>query len=353
MARPAVTRRVALAAALLLAAGGGLLVWRAGREGPPGPSGAPAPARSAEGLATALVERRTVEATTEAVGTVRARLSATVSSKGMGRVLDLRVRSGDRVTRGQVLMVLAGEETAARVEQARAAVRATEVSLADAERDLTRLRQLAAEQIVARRDVDAAEARAEVARARVLEAQSALSEAAALARELTVTAPMTGVVAETLVDVGDLAAPGRGLLTVYDPTRLRLEAPVRETLARRLASGQRVQVVVDAIGAEMEGEVDVVVPEADPAARSFLVKVNLPKLPGLFPGMFGRLRFVTGSVEILAVPRAAVRLVGQLETVEVVEDGSVRTRQVRLGRTYGDLVEVLAGLSAGERVVVP
>ncbi len=351
-----VTRRragaLAAAAVVVLAV---LALWRPWREAaPPGPSGAPVPvARSAAGLTTVVIETRTVEAVTEAVGTVRASLSATVSSKATGRVADLRVRSGDRVERGQVLLVVAGEETGARVDQARAALEAAEAALADAERELARMRRLVAEQIIARRELEAAEARAQVARARVREARSAVSEASALAGDLVVRAPMTGVVAETLVDVGDLAAPGRPLLTVYDPTRLRLEAPVRESLARRLAPGQSVRVVVDAIGAEVDGTVEVVVPEADPAARSFLVKAALPRVPGLYPGMFGRLRFPTGTVEILAVPRRAVRPVGQLETVDVVEDDVVRTRQVRLGRSYGDLVEVLAGLSPGERVVLP
>ncbi len=351
-ARLVTRRRTALLGAAIVLAGAVALWWPVREVTPPGPSGA-AGARPAAGLATTVVERRTVEAVTEAVGTVRARLSATVSSKGTGRVVELRVRSGDRVERGHVLLVLAGEETGARVDQARAALEAAEASLADAERDLARMRQLAAEQIVARRDVDAALARTEVARARAREARSAVTEASALAGDLVVRAPMTGVVAETLVDVGDLAAPGRPLLTVYDPTRLRLEAPVREALARGLAPGQRVEVAVDALAATVDGRVEVVVPEADPAARSFLVKVTLPRTPGLYPGMFGRLRFPTGAVEILAVPHGAVHLVGQLETVDVVEGEVVRTRQVRLGRSYGDLVEVLAGLSPGERVVLP
>lgn len=351
-ARLVTCRRVGVLAAAAAVALALLALWRPWQAAEP--PGVPTEAvRSAEGLATALVEMATVEEVTEAVGTVRASLFATVSSRATGRVAELRVRSGDRVERGQVLVVLTGEEAAARVDQARAALEAAEAALADAERELARTRRLVGERIIARRELEAAEARAEVARARVREARSAVGEARALAEDLVVRAPMTGVVSETLVDVGDLAAPGRPILTVYDPTRLRLEAPVRESLARRLERGQRVQVVIDAIGAEVTGTVEVIVPEADPAARSFLVKTALPRVPGLYPGMFGRLRFPTGTVEILAMPKRAVQLVGQLETVGVVEDGAVRTRQVRTGRTYGDLVEVLAGLSPGERVVLP
>lgn len=333
-----------------------LVLWQsgAGRPREPGLTGTAGPVRRAAAeLPTVAVVRRTVAQTAEAVGTVRAVVSTTVSSKATGRVRELRVRAGERIERGQVLVVLSGEEARARVAQARAGLAAAEAASAEADRDYDRFRQLAAEQAATRRELEAAEARARVAQARVREARSALREAEALASDLVVRAPLTGVVADTQIDPGELAVPGRSLLTLYDPRRLRLEAFVREELGRRLAPGEPVEVSIDALGATLDGSIEVVVPQADPASRAFLAKVALAPHPALYPGMFGRLRFPIGSTEILAVPRRAVQLIGQLETVEVVEGGAVRTRQVRTGKAYGEVVEILAGLDAGERVVLP
>jgi len=144
---------------------------------------------------------------------------------------------------------------------------------------------------------------------------------------------------------------------VYDPADLELHANVPETLAPAVPVGTALTVRIDAAGVAARGTVREVVPQAQQASRSVLVKVTLPPSPSakpLLPGMFGRVEIPVGSVERLWVPRAAVRQVGQLDLVEVANlDGTLSRRFVRVGQESNGKVEVLSGLAAGERVALP
>jgi RND family efflux transporter MFP subunit len=163
---------------------------------------------------------------------------------------------------------------------------------------------------------------------------------------------MNGIVIDRLVEPGDQSAPGKTLLTLYDPSRLRVEASVRESDIGRLSPGLKLTVVVDALKAERQGTVEQIVPAADPTSRTFLVKVHLPDPAGLFPGMYARLRIPLDERQAVQIPSSAVRRVGQLTLVDVMQDGRPRRRAVRLGRSIGETVEVLAGLEEGEQIAL-
>jgi RND family efflux transporter MFP subunit len=141
------------------------------------------------------------------------------------------------------------------------------------------------------------------------------------------------------------------LLRLYAPQQLRLEANVRESLASRLARGQPLVARIDALDQQFEVTVDEIVPSADPGSRSFVVKVNLPTQPNLYPGMFGRLLIRTGRRETLYIPQQAIAQFGQLEFVQLVTDQGVVRRYIRTGRAIKDQVEVLSGLQPGEQIV--
>ncbi|MHC4608550.1 MAG: efflux RND transporter periplasmic adaptor subunit, partial [Planctomycetota bacterium] len=165
--------------------------------------------------------------------------------------------------------------------------------------------------------------------------------------------PIDGVVVTKHMEPGDLAVPGKPVLTLQDPRNLRLEVQVPERCAEKAAIGREVRVRIDALQGELRGIVDEVSPVADPKSRTFLAKVALPEDPGLRPGMFGRLLEDCGRRKVLLIPSSAVEKVGQLETVRVLgKDGRARDRHVRTGKRVGDDVEVLSGLEAGEKVVV-
>jgi RND family efflux transporter MFP subunit len=165
---------------------------------------------------------------------------------------------------------------------------------------------------------------------------------------------VAGRVVDRLAEPGDTAVPGRTLLRIYDPSALRVEVPVRETLAVRLDVGDALRVEVPAVEIQVEGVVDEIVPFAEPGARTLLVKVRLPPRPGLFAGMFARVAIPADARTRLVVPDASIERVGQLEFATVLGEGGAATRRlVTTGRRLSpDRVEVLSGLADGERVAV-
>ena len=260
----------------------------------------------------------------EVVGTVRAKVAATVSAKVMAVILQVPVKSGDTVKAGDVLAQLDDREVRAAFERAQA--------------DYNRFKQLLDEGASPQAEFQSAEERYRVAKA-------ALSYA-------TITAPFNGIVSEKLCDAGDLATPGKPLFTVEQPTDFRLEAYVPDRYAGAVPIGTTVHVTVEAVGGECDGTVGEVVPASEPSSRSFLVKVDLhPKKP-LRSGLFGRAQLVIGERSGLFVPKSAVHEQGQLTFVYVVDGGRARMRLVKLGKVLRDQVEVLSGVEPGDKVIV-
>jgi RND family efflux transporter MFP subunit len=169
-----------------------------------------------------------------------------------------------------------------------------------------------------------------------------------------VTSPITGIVTARHAEVGAMAAPGAPLLTLEDDAHYRLEASVEESQLRNVHLKDQVNVRIDALGDdELYGTVAEIAPAADPASRSQTVKIDLPATSGLRSGTFGRARFSTGKKQAMTISQRAITERGQLVSVFVVDDSGVaRLRLIKTGKAYGDRVEVLTGLSEGERIVV-
>jgi RND family efflux transporter MFP subunit len=166
-------------------------------------------------------------------------------------------------------------------------------------------------------------------------------------------APFAGIVTAKSVTGGDLATPGAPLLTIERQDGYRLEASVDESKVSGVRPGQNVRVALEATSCEVLARVSEVVPMVDAASRSYIVKVDLPSCAGLRSGMFGRAWFPLGVRRIIALPAAAVVDRGQLQSVFVVEGETARTRLITTGERANGQVEILSGLSAGEKVVVP
>jgi len=201
------------------------------------------------------------------------------------------------------------------------------------------------------------ESRIEAASARVREAEADVARARTQQGYTRIVAPGPGLVVEKLVEVGELAAPGKPLLRLDDPSGYRLEVALASTEAGKVTPGQAAEVRVDGLGDRtLAGTVDEIVPAADPATRTVTVKIALPAGAGgagLRSGLFGRARLMAGRAESLLVPVAAVVERGQLTNVFVVDrDRVARLRLVTLGRRHGDRVEVLSGLAPDEEVAV-
>jgi RND family efflux transporter MFP subunit len=203
-------------------------------------------------------------------------------------------------------------------------------------------------------DVSAAES--DISRVEALKSQAAaaVQEARFMLDHTLIRAPFGGRVIKKMMDVGDMASPGVPLFVIEVSGRPELHAEVSESLLSSLHVSDKLSVVVDALGARLEGEIREIVPLSDPSSRTVQVKVTLPQSPGLVNGLFGRLLIPSGRQDVLVVPFLAVREVGQLYLVDVSDGkGHAARRFVTLGERHEDLVEVLSGLKEGEEVVVP
>jgi membrane fusion protein (multidrug efflux system) len=288
-----------------------------------------------------------------AVGTVKPVHETAVASKLLARVVEVKVKAGQTVTRNEVLVRLDDADLQARLKQAEAALAAAKSSYDHASTDYKRAQQLLEGKAIARAEYDRFETAFRTATAELERAQQAVREAKVLLDYATIRAPMTGIVIDKRVEAGDTVGPGQVLLTLYDPTRMQMVVTVRESLAQRLAVGQKVRGRLEALKHDCEATISEIVPEAQAASRSFTVKVTGPCPPGVYSGMFGRIFIPLEEEELVVVPAAAVFKVGQLDMVDVVAAGTIRRRSVQLGRKLDQDYEVLAGLKPGEKVVLP
>jgi RND family efflux transporter MFP subunit len=306
-----------------------------------------------EGEVVAVESVRTnVEA--KAPGTVEAQREAVLSPRITARITAVHVRAGDAVDEGTVLVELDERDLESRLRQMRDRAAAARARLDEAERHFQRIRDLYERDVVSRADLDRAEADRDAAQAELARARDAVDEARTALSHATIQAPMTGRVIDRLAEPGDTARPGVPLLRIYDPGSLQLDAHVRESIAARLERGQSLNARIDAIDMNLEVTINEIVPFAEAASRTFIVRAGLPRHANLYPGMFGRLIIVTGSQQRIEVPAAAIERVGQLEFVRVVTDQGPVRRHIRTGETTPDgRVEVMSGLVAGERIVIP
>jgi len=297
-----------------------------------------------------IITRPRVEA---AVGSVRAVHEIAVGSKLLARVVEINVKAGQKVREGDVLARLDDADLRARLAQARAALAAAEAARTQAAADQRRYAPLVETKTISRQEYDRVVTALQTAEADVQRAKEAVNEVQVMLDWATVRSPIDGTVIDKRVEAGDMVSPGQLLLTLYDPTRMQLVAGVRESLAMRLSVGEKIGVRLDVLDKVCQGEISEIVPEANTATRTFQVKVTGPCPPGVHSGMFGRILVPLGEEQVLVVPRAAVREVGQLQLVEVLENGRPFRRSIRVGRRFGDDVEVLSGLAEGEQVVIP
>jgi RND family efflux transporter MFP subunit len=332
-----------------------LLLWMAGLLTPgkirPGTVPPAAERRAAEPTVQVRVEE--VPIVREAIGTVRSRVTAAVASKVMANVLEVAVTAGSAVHQGDLLVRLDARDLEARLREAEAHARAARAELERTAADHRRFADLITRGAVTQQEYEEVRARYTTAQSQMQAAEQAIAQARVALGYAGITAPMDGVVAEKMVDPGDLAVPGKPLVMLHDPRQLRIDAGVAEELAPHLEIGAPVVVGVDALGKTFSTRIDEIIPRADPVTRTITVRAALPADEGLQPGMFGRLTFPGGSMRILSIPRRAVRQIGQLESVQVMTPDGPRSRHVQTGVVRGDQVEILAGLDPGETVVLP
>jgi RND family efflux transporter MFP subunit len=326
-----------------------------------------APPETVSNVSVIVAQKTMVPDWLEAVGTVRATQTSQVSSQVMGNIVEIRAREGDRVQAGQVLAILDDAQSRSATDQAVAAVTAAEKELSATDSDfalagatLKRYQQLYEKKSVSPQEFDevkaryqSAEARRDMARAGQSQANAGLTQARTSLGYTRLRAPFVGVVTEKKGDAGMLASPGMPLFTIEDTRSYRLEVTVDESEFRPVRIGQVSPVTIDALGiVPLSGKVVQIVPAADPASRSFLVKIEWPADARLRSGLFGRARLPRGERSALLIPRTSLVERGQLQGIYVLDANQIAgLRYVTLGKSAGEQMEVLSGLQDGEKIV--
>ena len=312
----------------------GVLVLAACRPADPAVAAAAGPVVPVH--AVRVTAERVVQLT-EVPATIRPAARAVIAARLTGTIATLPWGLGQAVRAGELLLSLFVPETEARVRQAQA-------QSAEAGRAAERERTLVAKGVNppdALRDAED----------RLRFAQASLAEAEAMLAYATVRAPFDGVVTEKYVLPGDLATPGLPLLVLESTQQLRAEGTIPERLAATLHIGDALSVTFDSAPAPVAGKIDELSSAADTVSRSLLVKVTLP--PGSArSGQFARLLVPAGEADTLLVPVEAVSRFGQMERVFVVESARAILRLVKTGRISGGRIELLAGVNAGEQVIL-
>jgi len=331
------------------------------------------------GVQTEVVHLESAPQLYQAVGAIHSANTAILAAQLGGTVREIRVNAGDHVKRGQVLAVLDDRSAQAQVQGAEAGVneaiqgeaeveQSLKAATADrrfAEATFNRYKALLAKNSLSRQEFDGAEARYQSALAneraveakkqqiiaRQQQARSQQDSAQTYLSYARIVAPFDGIVTAKSVDAGTVVMPGTPVLTVEDTARYRLEASLPEEYPPSAKAGNSVSVSTE--HGQFEGRIAEVVPAADVASHTFLVKIDLPHDCPCRSGEYGQASFPIGEAKQLAVPSSAVVAHGELQGIFVVgADGNVEYRLVKTGKAFGNRVEILSGLAAGEKVAI-
>lgn len=316
---------------------------------------ATAPVHAADALATWTVASSNLRGLSSHDGTVEAVRQTVVAAQVAGAVVALPVKAGDRVKAGQLLARLDARAAEQQAGAAAAQVEAARAAQQVATLEVQRQRQLFASRFISQAALDQAEAQYKTATAQANAQLAAAQAARTESGYFAVKAPYDGIVTELNVMPGDMAMPGRPLLTLFDPSSLRVAVAVPETSAAKLRDRLTTPVNVEIAGQRITATRWEVLPAADTLTHTVIVRAELPAGIAATPGSFARawLPGGAGSDPRTFIPARALVQRAELKAVYVIgAEGRALLRQVRVGPASGDQVEVLAGLKPGERIAL-
>lgn len=289
-------------------------------------------------------------------GVVEAVRQTVLAAQVAGAIVQIEVKAGDRVRPGQVLLRVDGRAAQDAAQASEAQAQSARATLQLATRDFERQQQLFKQRYISQAALDQAESQFKATQAQV-NAQLAQLEGARTQTSLhIVRSPYDGIVSELPVALGDMALPGRPLITVYDPSALRVTANLPQSVVAGLSAKPQFNIDLNGQTGIQPSQMQIL-PMVDASTHTVQVRLDLPKASsaGMTPGLFARVwlsdKAASTASQQLLLPRSAVLRRAELQAVYVLnEQGQPLLRQVRLGTAQGELVEVLSGLSAGERV---
>ena len=315
-------------------------------------------------MAQGVIQVPVVAAQVKSVGTgfeldgvVQPVKQSTISAQSAGRLATLSVKAGDKVRAGQVLATIDDREAQIGVQRSQAQVTQAQAELRNAQSNFERTRDLQGKGFLSAAALDTADAQLKGAQAGRDQATAGAAQSALAQGFTRVTAPFDGWVLQTHAEAGDLASPGKPLLTLYAPLPLRavVQVPVSRSGVARAAGS--VEVLVQNAGASkwIRPSASSSVPTADAVSQTIEWRLELPTeaANALLPGQQVRVRFTGGQTERSVVPASAILRRGELTAVYVASAKGFLLKAVRLGADHGAMgVEVLAGLMPGDQVAL-
>jgi RND family efflux transporter MFP subunit len=295
-----------------------------------------------------------------ASGKIEAENSANLSTRMMGYVTKIHVKVGQKVGAGQLLVSINNSDLQAKKAQVDASILQATAGYNNAKKDYDRFVNLFKQQSASQKELDDMTARYEMAKAGLEGAKQMRNEVMAQFSYSNIRAPFSGTVTNTFVKEGDMANPGMPLVSVEGATRLQVTAMVSENNIASIKKGMAVKVLVKSSNANLKGKVSEVSSSATNTGGQYLVKINLDKTDSsVLSGMFVNVQFPvsnaiqTTKTEMVLVPETALVKQGQLTGIYTIGTGNVAIlRWLRIGKTFGNQVEVLSGLSASEQYIV-
>ena len=291
-----------------------------------------------------------------ASGKIEATNSANLSTRMMGFVNKVHVKVGDKVRKGQLLVSINNTDLQAKRAQVNAGITEATAAFNNAQKDYDRFKSLFADNSASQKEMDDMTANYEMAKARLEGANQMKNEINSQFAYANITSPFSGVITNKFIDAGDMANPGMSLIAVEAPGKFEVTAMVPESEISQIKSGTTVDVLVKSLGQTVKGKVTEVSTSAKNTGGQFLVKAHLDKTDAkLLSGMFATVQFPvekTSKTNMVLIPNSSIVTKGQLSGVYTVsQSNTALLRWLRLGRTYGDQVEVLSGLNADESYI--
>jgi len=294
-------------------------------------------------------------------GKIRAEKSAGVSARMMGALTSVSAKVGDRVSAGQTLATISNTDIMAKRAQADAGILEAETGLKNIERDLARITSLFEKQSATQKELDDITTHRDMMLAKLQQATEMRNEINAMLSYTSVKAPFSGVITEKYVNSGDLASPGRPIFHIESGKTFQAEAMIPESYINSVEKGDGVKVIIKSSGKEINGKVGELSQSSLNTGGQYLVKIDLDKkdlsevklLSGMYVNVLVPSEGAADQPGQITVRKEAIVTQGQLSGLYTVSDQQTAVlRWVRLGRTFGDQIEVLSGLSAGEQYIV-
>lgn len=293
-------------------------------------------------------------------GQVESIHTAELSTRVMGYITAIKVKAGDKVSKGQLLITISNDDVMAKLAQADAMLSSANAVYASAQKDLQRFSNLYNQKSASAKELDNVTLQHQSAKANVRAAAQAKAEARAMLAYTNITAPFSGIVSKKLADAGSMANPGMPILVIEQSGNLQVNAAIPETEISRVQLHSPASVSIESLNRQFSGEVVEISPSSMGTGGQFLVKISLPEEAQnvLSSGMYANVKIKTDgktaskTTATVLVPINAISRIGQLDAIYTVSNrGTALLRYVRLGKQYGDKVEILSGLNDTETFI--